>query len=197
MADDPRYPPARLALAAMYQEEGKSDAARQVLDPLLSSRSTELPARMELADIEAKSGSYAKAIEHLRKIVDAQPQNVTALNFLAYLLADHTNQTDEALKYAQKAKELAPNDINVEDTLGWVYFKKGVYGVALQHLEAAVNRDGENVMQGTAIRRYHLAMAYTRTGDQAKAAKTLSAALKLNPSLPEAKAATQMLAEVK
>ena len=46
MADDPQYPPARLALAAMDQEEGKSDAARQILDPLLSAtKATELPAR--------------------------------------------------------------------------------------------------------------------------------------------------------
>ena len=197
IADDPQYAPPRMAVAAMEQNEGKPDAARQILDPLLSSKATEIPARMELADVETKSGNYDKAIEHLRKIVEAQPQNVMALNFLAYVLADHTTRIDEALQYAQKAKELAPNDINVEDTLGWVYFKKGLYGMALQHLQAAVNRDGENVTQGTALRRYHLAMAYEKTGDQEKAAKTLSAALKLDPNLPEAQIATRMLGELK
>jgi tetratricopeptide (TPR) repeat protein len=197
IADNPQYVPARLALAAMEQKEGKPDAARHVLDPLLSSKATELPARMELADIETKAGNYPKAIEHLRKIVEAQPQSVMALNFLAYVLADHTANIDEALQFAQKAKELAPNDLNVEDTLGWVYFKKGMYGMALQHLQAAVNRDGESVTQGTALRRYHLAMAYEKNGDQEKAAKTLSAALKLDPNLPEAQIATRMLGELK
>ncbi len=197
IAENPQYVPARLALAAMEQKEGKPDAARQLLDPLLSSKATELPARMELADVEVKAGNYDKTIEHLRKIVEAQPQNVMALNFLAYVLADHTGRIDEALQYAQKAKELAPSDINVEDTLGWVYFKKGLYGMALQHLQAAVNRDGENVTQGTALRRYHLAMAYEKNGDTEKAAKTLSAALKLDPNLPEAQIATRMLGELK
>ena len=113
------------------------------------------------------------------------------------MLADHTSQTDEALTYAQKAKELAPNNINVEGTIGWAYFKKGMYGPALQHLQEAVNREGNNVIDGTAIRRYHLAMAYKMARDDDKAAKTLSAALKLDPNLPEARAATQMLVESK
>ena len=47
-----------------------------------------------------------------------------ALNGLAYLLAE-TRQPDEAIKYAQKAKELAPDSPAVDDTLGWTYFQKG------------------------------------------------------------------------
>ena len=54
---------------------------------------------------------------------------------------------------------------------------------------------GHERIDGTAIRRYHLAMAYKRARDDDKAAKTLSAALKLDPNLPEARVATQMLAE--
>jgi tetratricopeptide (TPR) repeat protein len=197
IADDPRFLPSRMALAAMDRHEGKPEAARQVLDSLLASKATELPARLELGVVEAKVGNYAKAIEHFRKVVEAQPQNVIALNNLAYLLADTTNETDEALKYAQKAKELAPNDINVGGTIGWAYFRKGMYSFALQQLQEAVNREGKNVIDGTAIRRYHLAMAYKKAGDEDKAAKTLSAALKLDPNLPEARVATQMLADSK
>jgi tetratricopeptide (TPR) repeat protein len=197
VADGPEYAPARLALAGMDQAEGKPDAARQELNPLLASKTGEPPARNELGFIEAKAGNYAKAIEHLRKVVEAQPQNVIALNNLAYLLADHTNETDEALKFAQKAKELAPDDINVAGTIGWAYFRKGMYGFALQNLQDAVNREGKNVIDGTAIRRYHLAMAYKRVGDDDKAAKTLRAALQLDPNLPEARVATQMLSQSK
>lgn len=191
------FPPARLALATMDQHEGKPDAARLALDPLLASKSTELPARLELGFVEAKAGNYAKAIEHYRKVVDIQPQNVIALNNLAYLLADHTNEADEALKFAQKAKELAPDDVNVAGTIGWAYFKKGMYGLALQHMQAAVDREGKTVTDGTAIRRYHLAMAYKMTGDREKAEQALRSALKLAPNLPEAQAATQMLAEAR
>ena len=85
----------------------------------------------------------------------------------------------------------------MEGTIGWVYFRKGMYDIALQHLKDAVNREGKNVADGTAIRRYHLAMAYKRAGENDKAAKALSAALKLDQNLPEARVAKQMLAESK
>jgi hypothetical protein len=32
---------------------------------------------------------------------------------------------DEALKYAQRAKELAPENAEVDDTLGWSYLQAG------------------------------------------------------------------------
>src|SRR5436309_5170300 len=67
IAANPQFPSARLALAAMEQAEGKPDAARQALDPLLVSKTGELRARNELGFVEAKAGNYAKAIEHLRK----------------------------------------------------------------------------------------------------------------------------------
>jgi tetratricopeptide (TPR) repeat protein len=190
---DPQFPPARLALAAMDQSDGKPDAARKDLDLLLTSKAGELPARTELSFIEAKSGNYAKAIEHLRRVVEAQPTNVLALNNLAYLLADQTSQSEEALKYAQKAKELEPNDVTVEGTLGWAYFQRGMYEIALQHLKDAVTREGKNVIDGTAIRRYHLAMAYAKTGDEDNASKTFNTALKLDARLPEAQKAAEML----
>lgn len=194
---DPRFAAPRVAIALMDQAEGKTEAARQILDPLLASKATELAGRMQLGILEAKAGNYAKAIDHLRKVVAGEPQNVIALNDLAYLLAEHTNATDEALKCAQKAQELAPNDVTVEGTIGWVYFKKGMYGFALQHLQRAVNREGVKVIDGTAVRRYHLAMAYEQAGEKEKAAKTLTAALKLNPNLPEAAIARQMVGESK
>jgi tetratricopeptide (TPR) repeat protein len=181
----------------MEQAQGNPDAARQVLDPLLVSKTGEFRARNELGFVEAKAGNYAKAIEHLRKVVEAEPQNVIALNNLAYLLADHTTRVDEALKYALKAKELAPNDIMVDGTLGWAYFQKGMYEVALRYLKDAVNREEKNVVNGTAIRRYHLAMAYAKTSDEQNASKALNAALKLDPNLPEAETSTRAVLESK
>lgn len=190
---DPQFSPGRLALAALDQAAGRPDAARHDLDPLLLSKSDEIPARTELGYIDAKSGDYLAAVEQLRKVVEAQPTNVVALNNLAYLLADRNVETDEALKYAQKAKELAPDNITVGGTLGWAYFQKGLYRSALSELKAAVAREGKTVTDGTAIRRYHLAMAYAKTGDAENAAKTLNSAFSLDPKLPESLVAAQMV----
>jgi tetratricopeptide (TPR) repeat protein len=112
-----------------------------------------------------------------------------ALNGLAYLLADQANQPDEALKFAQQAKELAPYDPYVDDTLGWVYYCKGLYPVAVKHLEAAVAREP------SARRKYHLAMSYFKSGDRPRGTALLNQALKMDSTLPEAATAQRMLAE--
>ena len=55
--------------------------------------------------------------------------NLFALNNLAYALA--MADPDEASKLAQRAAELAPDNATVQDTLGWVYYRKGNYTMAL------------------------------------------------------------------
>jgi Tfp pilus assembly protein PilF len=74
----------------------------------------------------------------------------------------------------------------VDDTLGWTYFQKGMYTLAVAHLEGAVAKDG------TALRKYHLAMAYLKAGDPKRGRQTFEAALKMDPKLPEAQVARQL-----
>jgi Tfp pilus assembly protein PilF len=50
-----------------------------------------------------------------------------------------------------------------------------------------------NTARDNVVWKYHLAMAYSKAGDTARGRATLEAALKLNPNLPEAKIAQQMI----
>jgi Tfp pilus assembly protein PilF len=134
------------------------------------------------------NGKTPAAIELYRKTVELDPHNATALNNLAYLLVE-ANQLDEALKFSQKAKELAPDNPSIEDTLGWTYYQKGMYSLAMTHLQTAVAKEV------SARRQYHLAMACLKAGDQNQGRKALEAALKIDPKLPEAQAARQMFGE--
>ena len=174
-----------LALAEMDSNEGKRDEARKRLSGVLSSRPNNIPARLFLAQLETKDGKAAAAIEQYRKVLALDEKNAPALNGLAYLLAEN-GQPDEAIKYAQKAKEVAPDNSAVDDTLGWTYFQKGMYTLAVAHLEGAVAKDG------TALRKYHLAMAYLKAGDPKRGRQTFEAALKMDPKLPEAQVARQL-----
>ena len=176
---------AELALAEMDSNEGKRDEARKRLSAVVASRPNNIPARLLLAQLETKDGKATAAIEQYRKVLALDEKNARALNGLAYLLAEH-GQPDEAIKYAQKAKEVAPDDSAVDDTLGWTYFQKGMYTLAVAHLEGAVAKDG------TAVRKYHLAMAYLKAGDPKRGRQTFEAALKMDPKLPEAQVARQL-----
>jgi Tfp pilus assembly protein PilF len=143
-------------------------------------------ARLLLARIEEQTGNNSAAVEQYRKIVETQPGNTPALNNLAFHLAAHS--PDEALRYAQRAKDLAPEDPAVENTLGWTLYQKGLYSTAVRHLESAAAK------QPTARRNAHLAMAYLKSGNRSRGQQALEAAVKLDPDLPEVKAAQDMVA---
>jgi tetratricopeptide (TPR) repeat protein len=176
-----------LSLAQVDYAEHKYDEADRRLQTILAADPKEPTARLWLGFLEMKRGNHTAAIDHLRKAVDTNPDDAMAGNDLAYELAEHTSSLDEALKYAQHAVELAPNQPAFADTLGWILYRKGLYPSAISYLERA-NTDTQD-----AVARYHLAMAYAKAGDRKRGAATLDSALKLDPSLPEAKIARDLV----
>ncbi|HLJ77239.1 MAG TPA: tetratricopeptide repeat protein, partial [Acidobacteriaceae bacterium] len=186
---NPGFVTADLSLAGLDAEEGHFKEALKTLSDVLARSPNNAAAQLLLAAVDEKSGNHTAADAAYRKVLQLDPSNIRALNNLAYNLAEYDNQSDEALQYAQKASELAPDTPAVENTLGWVLYKKGLYSMALSHLEKAADKEP------SARRKAHVAMAYLRMGDQDQGQKNLNAALKLDPSIPEIQAAQQMLYE--
>jgi tetratricopeptide (TPR) repeat protein len=186
-AADASFWRADLALAEIDLAENNVGEVRQRLQPLLSHVEAKTEARIALASVEHKAGNRAGVIEHYRKAIAAQPDNVTVLNNLAYALSEDTESRREALKFAQRAKELAPENATVDDTIGWILYRNGMYAQAVQHLENAVKREAN------AARHAHLALAYAARGDKDRGRVQLQAAMKLDPALPEIAAAKSAL----
>ncbi|HEY1760093.1 MAG TPA: tetratricopeptide repeat protein [Bryobacteraceae bacterium] len=172
---DPAMIDADLALAQLDYSAGKLDSARNILNGVIAKYPKSTPARKLLADVEERAGNISAAIDQYRAIVDVDPKQIIALNNLAYHLLK--NNPDEALTYAQQADQLAPDSPAVQDTMGWAYYRKGLYGPAVQHLKKAVAKDG------TPLRKYHLGMAYLKTGDEKQGQETIRAALRADPSV--------------
>jgi tetratricopeptide (TPR) repeat protein len=188
LQSQPELLDAKMQLAEIDIADGKLDAARQRLVPIAATKDGKAPAELALATIEERPGGNAQAaIEHYRKVLEVDPNNLPALNNLAYHLANDTKQFDEALKYAQQAKELAPKIPGVDDTIGWAYYNKGLYDDAVRHLRAAVSA------QPNAQFKYHLAMAYFRAGDYKRARALLGEARTMDATLPELAMAQRVL----
>ncbi len=187
-AASPQAVEPELFLMQLDYLDHKLEDARAKLEAILATNSGQPTARLWLGFIEMKRGDHKAAIEHFRKALDVSPNNAMAGNDLAYLLAEDNSNLDEALKYAQRAVELAPDQLAFADTLGWVLYRKGLYPSAVQYLQKA-NQDPKD-----AVAKYHLAMAYAKAGDRPHSVATLQAAQKLNPGLPEAKAARDLVA---
>lgn len=186
-ADDPKTTKVDLSLVQVDLLEKKVDDARNRLKSILAADGGNAIARTWLGNLEVMRGDNDSAIEDFRKAVEVNPLNAQAANNLAYLLIAYRNQTDDGIKYAQKAVELAPDRPAYCDTLGWAYYQKGLYSSAIPYLERAGGSNGDAVWS------YHLAMAYAKAGDVARGRKVFAAAMKQNPKVPEAKAAEAVL----
>ncbi len=162
-AADPKFVQADFALAQMDVLENKLDDARNRLKTILAANDRNSMAHLWLGMVQRSSGNPAAAIDEYRKAVAVDAQNTQALNNLAYELADTANKPDEALSFAEKARELDPANPHMADTLGWIYYRKGMYSAAIKQMETGAAQD-----QGNAVIKYHLAMAYAKSGDSRK-----------------------------
>lgn len=178
---------AEFLLAEMDATDHNTDSARKRLMSILAVDQKNVDARLLLGLVEEAGGNFPAAVDAYRKVVEAEPDNFLALNNLAYGIELTKQNSGEALKYAQKAFDLQPNNGAVEDTLGWALYNNRLYGDAVQHLKKAASKDR------VPVRLYHLAMAYAKAGDNKAAFDTYQMALKLNPSLPEAAQAQEVL----
>ncbi len=77
------------------------------------------------------------------------------------------------------------------DTLGWVYYKKGLYDSAIAEFRSSLAKAAENP---TVI--FHLGLAYHKKGELEKARAELARALELNNSFDGADQARALLAEM-
>ncbi|MFV0278795.1 MAG: tetratricopeptide repeat protein [Parahaliea sp.] len=84
-----------------------------------------------------KQGDLALMESDLRVIIDRDPDNATALNALGYSLANRTRRYSEARGLIERALALAPDEPAILDSMGWVLYRQGHNGEALDYLERA------------------------------------------------------------
>jgi tetratricopeptide (TPR) repeat protein len=177
---------ASMGLATLYFQQGKLDQARADYEALERRNPKNLAASMMLGlilEIQKRPQDAQKVYE---RVVAANPSASMAANNLAYLYAENGGNLDVALDLAQKALQQQPDSPQVNDTLGWVYYKKDMAGMAITPFETAIKRDATN-----ATYQYHAGLAYARSGNRSKAREAFREALRLKPDFPEATAALQ------
>jgi len=133
-----------------------------------------------LAVLLEKAGKPAQARPMYEQVLKLQPDNPFALNNLAYIITEGGGDLDQALAFAQRARQKLPEDPDVADTLGWIYIKKNLSDNAINILRELVTKKPE-----VSTFHYHLAMALYQRGDKPEARKELQGALERKPSPEE------------
>ena len=81
---------------------------------------------------------WSKAEADFKRVLEIEPDNADALNYLGYTWVDRGENLTEAFDMIRKAVELEPNSGAIIDSLGWAHYKLGQYQEAKKKLEDAV-----------------------------------------------------------
>jgi Flp pilus assembly protein TadD len=185
---DPRQVTGYALLVRVLQAQNRLDAAATEFDEMGRGDPTNVAARLMSAVIVHTTGDARDAERRYRDVLAIEPNAAVAANNLAALLLERGEDLASAEQLATTAVEQAPNDAEVLDTLGSIYYKRARYGLAIKHLEQAVAIEPDN-----ALFHYHLGLAYAGGADPDRASDALRQAVRLNPRLAGARDALASL----
>ena len=111
----------------------------------------------------------------LRELILIKPDMGHAYNALGYSLADRNIRLDEAQKLIEKALSINPDDYFFLDSMGWVQYRRGQLGRALEYLKRAYASQSDPEIAA------HLGEVLWEKGQHDEARKTLEEALREHP----------------
>ena len=103
-------------------------------------------ARQTLALIYDTTEQWTKSDSLYVLLITADSTDAQSLNNYAYSLAEREVLLQKALKMAQKAVEIEPDNSAYLDTIGWIYFKLGNVKKAHHYINSAVDGDKTNAV---------------------------------------------------
>ncbi len=127
----------QLSLAELYGQAGRVDDGLAVLAKADAHFPDSEAVAFRRGAVLGEAKRHSEAERVFRGIIEKDPRNAAALNYLGYMLADQGRNLDEAVELVTRA--LAEDDENPSflDSLGWAYFKKGDLAQADKFLSRA------------------------------------------------------------
>ena len=188
---DPSLLPGYVMLAQLYLGQGRLPEARREFEALAERQSRPVGPVTMLGILAQAAGDTATAQKHYEHVLTIDPAAPIAANNLAWLYADQGVNLETALQLAQKATTALPNSAEIQDTLGWVYYKRQTSDRAVETLRNTVKLAPRNPTY-----HYHLGLAYVQDGDVANARNAFARALSLDGTFAEAADARRLLGDL-
>lgn len=133
-----------VALSALYADQKQFDDAVRVIESASGRIGDDEALTMQLGAVLEEAGRLADAERQFRRLLDRDPLNAGALNYLGYMLADNGQRLPEAVELIQRALEIDPENPAYLDSLGWAFFKQGKVKEAEEPLRKAAGALRDN-----------------------------------------------------
>ena len=157
-----------LELASYQKAAGKSDDAQTLMQDWVKKNPRDIAMRIALANhLESEADVQAAMVQYLA-VLDIAPNNVAALNNLAWNLKDEDPKA--ALDHILKASSLAPDNLAILDTLAFIEHLNGENESAQYNIQRALAGAPDEPSL-----RYHAALIDAALGETQKAIVALEA----------------------
>jgi tetratricopeptide (TPR) repeat protein len=168
------------ALSGFYGRQNRLPDAIALLSGALARNPQDETMLFALAATYDKKGDWQKAIEKMRLLVQNDPKNAAALNFMGYAMANNGGDLEEAERLVRRALEIKPDTAAFLDSLGWVLFKRGKLEEGADALERAVDSgpDDPTLLE-------HLGEVSLKLGRKPRAQECFSRSLELLQTNPD------------
>jgi tetratricopeptide (TPR) repeat protein len=125
------------------------------------------------------SGRDEESAALYQRVLEIEPDNVIAINNLAWIMCEVQGKPQQALELAQRGLEIAPNYYDLIDTRGVIYYRLGEFDKAVHDFNKCIELY-PGVTSASIGTRFYLARALVKLGQKDKAIQYLNEALKLN-----------------
>ena len=135
IAADPSYLDGYQALAGLFISQNRLKEAREEFEIITTHEPVSVPAHTMAAILLEQEGRPVDARKHYEQALNVDPRAAVPANNLAWLMAEGGENLDMALQLAQAAKAALPDRAEINDTLGWIYYRKGLNTLAIASLK--------------------------------------------------------------
>jgi tetratricopeptide (TPR) repeat protein len=178
----------------VYLEKKEYRKAEGALRKAIAAKPDAMESYLSLGRMHLREGEYQKGRAVYEDALRKQPGFWPAANDLAVLLSEHAASgadLDKALSLADNALKIRPEEPAIQDTLGWILYKKGDVGKSLEMLQRAQGKLPEN-----AEINYHLGMVLFKAGRREEAKMHLKKSISGEGDFPGREEAARTLAGI-
>ena len=147
-----------LARALQFYQQG--DEAEKTLESYLSKNANDNKVRVLLAELygtnNVDENKSTKIISTYLDMIKIQPDNITALNNLAWV-EYQINDLVNAQQHIEQALAIAPNEIFLQESYGVILVANKTYQLAIEILTAAVEKGSVEVNAKVALAEAYIA----------------------------------------
>jgi tetratricopeptide (TPR) repeat protein len=159
-------------LAELYRSKNENEQAISYYKKVQELVPENIVIRMKLADLYLKTAKNEEAIESYEGVLKLKADFLPAMNNLAFLYSEEHKNLDRALELANEVARKIPDNPDVSDTLGWIYFMKNVYSQAEPYLQIALTEKPDHP-----IIVYHMGMLRFGQKEMSEAEELLTKAI--------------------